>query len=89
MESQLTASHIAAVLTLFLILEHTEVAIVAALGNVVFFKCFAHDSARLMGMGAVAETAVFWEMEDLLEVAAYLLGLHVEGAEAFDAGGVD
>ena len=42
-----------------------------------------------MGMGAVGETAFFGEMEYLFKVAANLLGLHVEGPEPFDAGGVD
>lgn len=59
MESQLTAAHVAAVFPFFFVLEHAEVAVIATLGDVVFFECFAHGATRLMGMGAVAETAVF------------------------------
>ena len=42
-----------------------------------------------MGMGAIGETTVLRETEDLLEIAGKLLWLHVEGAEAFDAWCID
>jgi len=48
-----------------------------------------HGTARFVGVGAVREAAVLGEMEDLLEIAGNLLGLHVEGAEALDAWSVD
>ena len=49
------------------------------------FEGFEYGAARLVGVGAVGETAVFGEMENLLEIAGKFLGLHVESAEALDA----
>ena len=48
-----------------------------------------HSTARFVGVGAVREAAVLGEMEDILEIAGNLLGLHVEGAKALDAWSVD
>ena len=48
-----------------------------------------HGTARFVGVGAVGETAVLGEMEDILEIAGNLLRLHVEGAETLDAWSVD
>ena len=48
-----------------------------------------HGTARLMGVGAVAETAVLGEMEYLLEITCQFLALDVERAETLDARGVD
>ena len=42
-----------------------------------------------MGMCAVREAAVLREMEYFLEIACQFLWLHVERAEALDAGGID
>ena len=46
------------VFTLVLILEHGQVALVAARSNIVLVKSLQHSTSRLMGMGAVVETAV-------------------------------
>ena len=53
------------------------------------FEGLEYGTARLMGMGAVGETTVFGEAEDLTEIAGDLLGFHVKGAKALDARGVD
>ena len=53
------------------------------------FKSLEYGTARLVGMGTVGETAVLGETEDFLEVTRQLLWLHVEGAKALDAWGVD
>ena len=49
------------------------------------FEGLEDGTAGFVGVGAVGETAVFREAEDLGEVAGEFLGGHVEGAEAFDA----
>ena len=49
----------------------------------------AHGTVGLVGVGAVAIAAVGRLGEYLAEVMADLLFFHVEGAEAFDTGGVD
>ena len=54
-----------------------------------FLERLEYGTARLMGMGAVGEAAVFREPEDLGEIAGNLLGLHVEGAEALNPRGID
>ena len=48
-----------------------------------------YGTAGFVGVGTVGETAVLGELEDLGEVAGELFGFDVEGAEAFDARGVD
>ena len=66
------------------IFHHGEVGLIAALGDVVVFEGLEDGTAGFVGVGAVGETAVFRETEDLGEVAGEFLGGHVEGAEAFD-----
>ena len=78
-----------AVFVLVLVVEHGEVGLVAALGDVVVFYGFEYGTAWLMGMGAVGEAALLGEFEDFLEIAGQLLPFHIEGAEALDAGSVD
>ena len=53
------------------------------------FDGFQHGTARLMGMGAVGKAALLGEFENLTEIAGNLFLLHIEGAEALDARGVD
>ena len=74
---------------LVLIVEHRQIALIAALGNIVVFKCFQHCTARLMGMGAIAKTTIGRKTEYLAEIARQLFRLHVERAEALDARSVD
>ena len=78
-----------AVFVLVLVVEHREVTLVAALGDVVVLDSLQHGAARLVGVGAVAEAALLAVLEDFAEVAGQLLALHVERAEALDARGVD
>ena len=73
------------ILALLLILQHVEVGGVAALADVVLLHCLTHSAAWLCAMGAVAILALVREVEDLWEVVAYLLHLHVEGAKTLDA----
>ena len=49
------------------------------------FEGLEDGTAGFVGVGAVGETAVFREAEDLGEVAGEFLRGHVEGAEAFDS----
>ena len=78
-----------AVLALLLVGEHTQVGVVARLADAALLHGLAHGAVGLVGVGAVAITAVGRDGKDLAEVVAYLLFLHIEGAEAFDTGGVD
>ena len=78
-----------AVAVLVLVVEHGEVRLVAALGDVMLLDGLQHGTAGFMGMGAVAEAAVLRVTEDFAEVAGQLLTLHVERAEALDARRVD
>ena len=71
------------------VFHHGEVGLIAALGDVVVFEGLEDGAAGFVGVGAVGETAVFREAEDLGEVAGEFLGGHVEGAEAFDSRSVD
>ena len=48
-----------------------------------------HGTTRLMGVGAITETAISREMEYFLEIPGELLGFDVEGAKTFDSRGVD
>ena len=77
------------VFALILVFKHGEVGLVTGFGDVMFFEGFEHGTARFVGMGAVGETAVFGELEDFLEITCQFFGFYVEGAEAFDARGVD
>ena len=77
------------VLVFFFIFKHGEIGIVATLGYVVTFHCLAHSAVGLVGVGAVVETTVGRDAENLLEVMADLLLLHVEGTKAFDAWSID
>ena len=77
------------VFSLLLIIEHREVRLIATHSNVMLLKGLEHSATRLMGMGAVRETAVLREMEDILEIAGNLLRLHIERAKALDAWSVD
>ena len=78
-----------AVFAVVFVVEHGEVALIATLGDVVVFEGLKHGTARLVGVGAVGETAVFGEAEDLTEIGGEFFGFHIEGAEAFDARGID
>ena len=49
------------------------------------FEGLEDGAAGFVGVGAVGETAVFRETEDLGEVAGEFLGGYVEGTEAFDS----
>ena len=71
------------------VFHHGEVGLIAAWGDVVVFEGLEDGTAGFVGVGAVGETAVFREAEDLGEVAGKFLGGHVEGAEAFDSRSVD
>ena len=77
------------VFALGFVFEHGEVGLVAGFGDVMVFEGFEDSTAGFVGMGAVGETAVFGETEDLLEITCQFFGLHVEGAEAFDARSID
>ena len=78
-----------AVFVFVLVVEHREIALITALGDVVVFDGFEHSTAWLMGVGAVAEAALLGELEDFLEIAGQFLAFHIEGAKAFDAWSVD
>ena len=64
-----------------LVVEHRQVALVSACGDIMFLYRFQHGTSWFVSMRAVVETAVLREMENLLEVACHLLRLHVESAE--------
>lgn len=53
------------------------------------FEGFPYGTTWFVSVGAVGETAVLREMENLLEIACELFWFHVERAEALDAWGVD
>ena len=78
-----------AVFVLVLVVEHRQVRLVAAGGDEVIVEGLQHGTARLVGVGAVGEAALPRELEKLLEIAGQLFALHVEGAEALDARGVN
>lgn len=44
-----------------------------------------HRTARLVGVSAVVESAIFWKFEDFLEIACQFFSLDVKGSKAFDA----
>ena len=54
-----------------------------------FLHGFQHGTTWLVGVGAVAETALLGKTEYILEIASELLRLDVERAESLDARRVD
>lgn len=62
---------------------------VARLGDEVLVERCENGAARLVGVGAVGESAVVGVVENLTEVGGELFGFDVECAEPFDARGVD
>lgn len=71
------------------ILQDAEVTVVAGLGDEVFVEGREDGTTRLVGVGTVAEATIGGDTEDLFEVVAYGFLLEFDGAEAFDARGVD
>ena len=53
------------------------------------FERLENRATGFMGVGAIRETAVFREMEDLAEVTGKFLGFHVEGAKTFNTWRID
>ena len=78
-----------AIFAFVLIVEHTEVALIATLCNVMVVERLQDRAARLMGVGTIGETAVLGKLEYLTEITGQFLWLDIEGAEALDARGVD
>ena len=78
-----------AVFVFVLVVEHREIALITAWGDVVVFDGFEDSAARFVGVGTVGEAALLGKLEDFAEIAGEFLTFHVEGAEAFDAWGVD
>ena len=66
-----------------------EVALVATLGDEVLVEGFADGTTWLVGVRAVAETALFGDAENLREVVRYFVKLHIYHTETFDAWSVD
>ena len=77
------------VFVFILVVEHREIRLVTALGNVMVFNSLQYRTARLMGVGTVRETALLGVLEDFLEIAGQLLTLHIKCAEALNAWRVD
>ena len=78
-----------AIFVFVLVVQHREVRLVATLCDIVAFDGFQYGTARLVSVGAVRETTLLGEFKNLLEIAGQLLTLHIEGAKALDAWGVD
>ena len=78
-----------AVFVFVLVVEHGEVGLVAALGNVVVFDGLQDGTAWFVGMGTIREATLLGELEDFLEIAGQFLAFHIEGAKAFDAWSID
>lgn len=74
-----------AVLPFLLIIEHREIRLIAALGDIMFLHGFQHSTTWFMCMCTVRETAVLGEVEDILEITGNLFGLHIKCAKAFNA----
>ena len=72
-----------------LVVEHRQVALVSACGDIMFLYRFQHGTSRFVSMRAVVETAVLREMENLLEIASNFLWLHIERTKSFHSGCVD
>ena len=66
-----------------------EVALVATLGDEVLVEGFEYGATWLVGVGAVAETTLFGDAENLREVVWNFVKLHIYHTETFDAWGVD
>ena len=66
-----------------------EVALVAALGYEVLVEGLEYGTTWLVGVRAVAETALFRDAENLREVVRNFVKLHIYHTETFDAWGVD
>ena len=78
-----------AVFVFVLVVEHGEVGLVAALGDVVVFYGFDYGTAGFVGVGAVGEAALLGELEDFLEIAGQLFAFHIEGSEALYSRSID
>ena len=78
-----------AVFVFVLVVEHREIALVTALGDEMVLDSLEDGTTGFVCVGAVGEAALLGEFEDFAEIAGELLAFHVEGAEAFDAWGVD
>jgi hypothetical protein len=78
-----------AVFVFVLVVEHREVRLIAALGDVVVFDGLQDGTAWFVGVGTVGEAALLGKLEDFLEIAGQLFALHIEGAKALDTWGVD
>ena len=77
------------VFSLFLILKHTQIRLVAAFGYIVVFKCFKHCTPRFFGVRTVIETTVLGEVEYLLEITRQLFRFDIKRSKTFDAWSVD
>ena len=77
------------VFSVFFVVHHGQVGLVAALGYIVFFYGFEYGASRFVGVRTVGEPALLGVLEYLLEIAGQFLGLHVKGSEALDARCVD
>ena len=66
-----------------------EVALVAALGDEVLVEGFEYGATWLVGVRAVAETALFGDAENLREVVRNFVEFHIYHTETFDALSVD
>ena len=77
------------VLALLFVLEHGEIAGIAALGDAVLFHRWENGTTGLSRVGAVGKAAILPNAENLAEIVGNLRALHVEGAKALDARRVD
>ena len=78
-----------AIFVFVLVVEHGEVRLVTALGDVVVFYGLQDGTAGFVCVCAVGKAALTGELENFAEIAGKLFTLHVEGAKALDAWGVD
>ena len=78
-----------AVFVFVLVIEHAEIGLVAAFGNVVVLQRAEHGASGLVAVGAVAETAVLREVEDVTEIARQLFRFDVERSKTFYSGRID
>ena len=62
---------------------------VATLGDEVLVEGFEYGATWLVGVRAVAETALFGDAENLREVVRNFVELHIYHTETFDAWSVD
>ena len=73
----------------FLVVEHGEVGLVAALGDEVIFEGLKDGTAGLVGVGAVGKATVLGETENFFEITCQFFRFHIEGAKALDARCID